>query len=38
MTGQSPIGEVDARFSSEGAEPTSWDVAAEQLEPRRSTG
>ena len=32
MTGQSPIGEVDTRFSSEGAKPTSWDVAAEHLE------
>jgi hypothetical protein len=27
-----PIGEVDARFSGEGAPPTSWDVAREQLE------
>jgi general stress protein 26 len=32
MKVQSPIGEVDTRFSSEGAEPTSWYVAREQLE------
>ena len=32
MTGQSPIGEVDSRFSGEGAPPMSWDVAREQLE------
>jgi pyridoxamine 5'-phosphate oxidase-like protein len=32
MTAQSPIGEVDSRFSSEGAEPTPWYVAREQLE------
>jgi general stress protein 26 len=27
-----PTGEVDARFSGEGAPPTSWDAAREQLE------
>ena len=32
MPGQSPIGEVDTRFSGEGAPPASWDVAREQLE------
>jgi general stress protein 26 len=32
MTGQSPIGEIDPRFSSEGAAPVAWDVAAEHLE------
>jgi len=32
MTAQSPIGEVDNRFSSEGAEPVAWAVASEQLQ------
>ena len=32
MTGPSPIGEVDSRFSGDGAPPTSWDVARGQLE------
>lgn len=32
MTGQSPIGEVDSRFSIEGAEATPWYMAREQLE------
>ena len=32
MEVQSPIGEVDTRFSSEGAEPTPWYMARELLE------
>ncbi len=32
MTARSPNGEVDTRFSSEGAPPTPWDVALAQLE------
>ena len=32
MAAQGPTGEVDPRFSGEGAPPVSWDVAREQLE------
>jgi general stress protein 26 len=32
MAGHTPTGEVDSRFSSEGAEPTPWEVAREHLE------